>query len=54
MKKPSFSPPVMKIFPDKKPGFSKCIFTVKIRRGNNKRLFPIVYFSGEGRYDGSL
>ncbi|QTA85472.1 Uncharacterized protein dnm_014830 [Desulfonema magnum] len=22
-------PPVMKIFSDKKPGFSKCIFTVK-------------------------
>ncbi|QTA85927.1 Uncharacterized protein dnm_019440 [Desulfonema magnum] len=30
MKKPGFSPPVMKIFSDKKPGFSKCIFTVKI------------------------
>ncbi|QTA92464.1 Uncharacterized protein dnm_085440 [Desulfonema magnum] len=33
MKKPGFSPPVMKIFSDKKPGFStgfsKCIFTVK-------------------------
>ncbi|QTA84079.1 Uncharacterized protein dnm_000710 [Desulfonema magnum] len=29
MKKPGFSPPVIKIFSDKKPGFSKCIFTVK-------------------------
>ncbi|QTA91215.1 Uncharacterized protein dnm_072790 [Desulfonema magnum] len=31
MKKPGFSPPVMKIFSDKKPGFSKCIFAVKNR-----------------------
>ncbi|QTA88595.1 Uncharacterized protein dnm_046420 [Desulfonema magnum] len=30
MKTSGFSPPVMKIFSDKKPGFSKCIFTVKI------------------------
>ncbi|QTA86782.1 Uncharacterized protein dnm_028060 [Desulfonema magnum] len=29
MKKPGFSPLVMKMFSDKKPGFSKCIFTVK-------------------------
>ncbi|QTA87051.1 Uncharacterized protein dnm_030780 [Desulfonema magnum] len=29
MKNPGFSPSVMKIFSDKKPGFSKCIFTVK-------------------------
>ncbi|QTA91719.1 Uncharacterized protein dnm_077930 [Desulfonema magnum] len=30
MKKPGFLPLVMKIVSDKKPGFSKCIFTVKI------------------------
>ncbi|QTA84780.1 Uncharacterized protein dnm_007800 [Desulfonema magnum] len=29
MKKPGFSRPVIKMFSDKKPGFSKCIFTVK-------------------------
>ncbi|QTA92481.1 Uncharacterized protein dnm_085610 [Desulfonema magnum] len=37
MKKPGFSPPVMKIFSDKKPGFSKCIFTVKDVKIENQR-----------------
>ncbi|QTA87777.1 Uncharacterized protein dnm_038140 [Desulfonema magnum] len=30
MKNPGFSPPVIKIFSDKKPGFLKFIFTVKM------------------------
>ncbi|QTA84373.1 Uncharacterized protein dnm_003670 [Desulfonema magnum] len=30
IKNPGFSPPVMKISSDKKPGFLKCIFTVKL------------------------
>ncbi|QTA90562.1 Uncharacterized protein dnm_066220 [Desulfonema magnum] len=38
MKKPGFLPPVMKIFSDKKPGFSKCIFTVKNKRDQTKQI----------------
>ncbi|QTA87445.1 Uncharacterized protein dnm_034790 [Desulfonema magnum] len=52
MKKPGFSSPVMKIFSDKKPGFSKCIFTLKYGSLSDRyAIIPILVFSGYDFYE---